>query len=98
MSDYTEFDLTQSPNPKRLALAQYALAMANLLMVLGIESETLDDISVNFDGRSKRLDVARLDGSGHLERIVLSLAADPNDPDTFATPIGMPAQPGGQTH
>ncbi len=98
MSDYTEIDLTQPHNPKRLALAQFALAMANLLVTFGIESEHMDDLAVNFDGYSKRLDVARLDGSGHLDRILLSLAADPNRPDTFATPIGLPAQPGGQTH
>ena len=98
MSDYTELDLTQPHNPKRLALAQFELAMAHLLAVFGIESETLDDISVNFDGRFKRLDVARLDADGHLERVLLSLAADPNIPDTFATAIGLPVQPGGQTH
>jgi hypothetical protein len=98
MRDYTEFDLTTPHNPKRLALAQFALAMANLLMAHGIESDTLDDISVNFDGCFKRLDVAQLGADGHLERILLSLAADPNQPHRFGDEIGLPVQPDGQTH
>ena len=95
---FTEIDQNQPHNPQRLALAQYVLAMVNLLAVSGIEAGEMEAISVNYDGFSRRLDIAQLDESGHLDRIVLSLAADPNLPETFATSIGLPTQPGGQTH
>ena len=91
MSDDTFTEVPKTHDPQRLALAQFCLALVNLLQAYDVAAtdEDLSSLGVNFDGFHRRLDVAQLDAEGHLEEVILSLAADPTRPEAFAQRIGL---------
>ena len=83
---------TSDSTPLHDALAVYLVAMGDLIEALGLDMQTIHNLSLNFDGREMRVDVARLNAAGHLQTIVASFAANPHDARTFATalPIRVP--------
>jgi hypothetical protein len=76
--------------------------MTKLLVLLELYGVATDrtpwNLSVNFHGAARRLDIARLtpDGQG-LEAWVMGIDMNLVDLQTFGTPIGLPT-PSGQTH
>jgi hypothetical protein len=81
---------------ERAAVAAFHLAVMQLLECAGFTDDTeLSDISVNFDGRSMRIDIARLSDDGrHIAEHLRGYTVDPHDLAAFGTPVGLPGMTG----
>jgi len=85
---------------ERAAVAVFHLAVMQLLECAGFgESDALTDVAVNFDGRSMRIDIARLTEDGlRIAEWLRGYTVDPRDLATFATPRGLPGTTGATQH
>lgn len=81
---------------ERAAVAAFHLALCQLLNCAGFTDESdLADFTVNFDGRSRRIDIARLTEDGmHIAEHLRGYAVDPHDLQAFGTPVGLPGMDG----
>jgi hypothetical protein len=84
---------------ERAAVAAFHLAVIQLLECAGFrDSDPLTDVAVAFDGRSMRIDIARLSEDGlRVGEWLRGYTVDPRDLATFGTPVGLPGTDG-QTH
>jgi hypothetical protein len=85
------------PNPIMPALGAFMMSVFQLIDALGI-TEHPRNVSVNWDGRFMRVDVAKLDADGHLAEMLVGLHADVTQLKTFATPAPLPSVPAGRTN
>lgn len=81
---------------ERFAVAAFHLAVIQLLEVSGFsDRDSLSDVTVNFDGRSMRIDIARLTPDGtHIGEWLRGYTVDPRDLALFGTPVGLPGGDG----
>jgi hypothetical protein len=83
------------PVTTRYAVAAFHLALIQLIETCGLQDIPLTDLSVNFDGRSLRIDIARLTEDGqHIGEWLRGYSVDPRDLATFGTPVSLPTPPG----
>ena len=82
------------PKTAKQAVAELVLAAMQLVIVLGIDEDPAN-LTVNYDGRSRRVDVARIDASGqHLEAWLTGLNANVADMPHVGEHMPLPAQGG----
>jgi hypothetical protein len=74
------------------AVAELVLAAMQLVLVLGID-EDVANLSINFDGRARRVDIARMDAAGqHLDAWLCGLNANVADAAHVGERVPLPAQ------
>lgn len=79
----------------RAAVAVFQVALVQLLERAGLGDIALTDLSVNVDGRSLRIDIARLTPDGrHIGEWLAGYSIDPHDLASFGTPVRLPGQEG----
>jgi len=75
----------------RAAVASFQLALIQLLEAAGVADIELTDLSINVDGRSMRIDIARLAPDGqHIDQWLAGYSIDPRDLERFGTPVTLP--------
>ncbi len=75
----------------RAAVAAFQLALVQLLEAAGVTDIDLTDLSINIDGRSLRVDIARLTPDGmHVGEWLRGYSIDPRNLATFGTPVPLP--------
>jgi hypothetical protein len=76
------------------AVAELVLAAMQLLMVLGIDEDPAN-VTVNYDGRARRVDIARIDETGqHIEAWLTGLNANVVEMAHVGERVPLPAQGG----
>ena len=74
------------------AVAELVLAAMQLVLVLGIDEDAAN-LTVNYDGRARRVDIARIDETGqHLEAWLTGLNANVADPAHVGETMPLPVQ------
>lgn len=82
----------------RGAVAAFQLALVQLLEAAGVTDIELTDLAINVDGRSLRIDIARLSADGRrIDEWLRGYSIDPFDLETFGTEVPLPAR-SGPTH
>jgi hypothetical protein len=84
---------------ERAAVAAFHWAVCQLLECAGFgDGDSLADVTVNFDGRAMRIDIARLNEDGrHIAEFLRGYSVDPRDLEAFGRPAPLPGMDR-QTH
>ena len=83
------------PVTVRYAVAALQLAAIQLIEAAGVSDVDLTDLTVHLDGRSMRVDIARVSEDGrHIAEWLRGYSVDPHDLSTFGTPVGLPGLTG----
>jgi hypothetical protein len=74
------------------AVAELVMAAMQLVLVLGIDEDAAN-LSVNYDGRARRVDIARIDAEGgHLDAWLFGLNANVADQAHVGESMPLPEQ------
>jgi hypothetical protein len=82
------------PKSTKQAVAEVVGALMQLVLVLGID-EDVHNLAINYNGRYRRLDIARMDEAGQtLEAWLTGLNADVERPAHVGEVVSLPSSSG----